>query len=138
MEIVIFFTFIAVCAMALLWASRKTRSEDELARKERIRRNQLRSEKLATPRDTVLAHGEQVWQNRRQHATSGVIHTNEYAPRSETTGMTEYDGWSRRDRHHVRDMGAQVKEDRPEEIFTVTAVEIGQDKQQEASKKAAG
>ena len=135
METIIFFTFIAVCAIALVWASRKTKAESELARRKRIRRNKSRSEKLVAPRDTTLAHKDQVWQNRRQHATSGVAHTNLFVPKSVDSGSPEYDGYSRRDRHHVRERTAQVKEDHPEEI-TMTAVKYHADKPAK-SKKAA-
>ena len=137
MEIVIFFVFIGVCAFALVWASRKTRSEAELARQQRIDRNKDRSEKLVAPADNLLAHNDQVWQTRRHHATTGVEHTNKFVPKSEDSGTPEYDGFSRRDRHHVRERTAQVKEDQPEEVFTMTAVEFEPD-EKEVPDKAAG
>ena len=126
MEIVVFFGFIAVCAFALVWASRKTRSEKELAGAARRKRNESRSEKLKTPRDSLLAHNDQVWQSRRQHHTTGVEDTNRFVPKSAAADTPEYDGFSRRDRHHVYDRSAQVKED-PEEEFTMTAVEFKSD-----------
>ena len=135
MEIIVFFGFIAVCAFALVWASRKTRSETELATKSRQKRNEARFEKLKTPRDSLLAHNDQVWQSRRQHHTTGVEAVNRFVPKSESTGSPEYDGFSRRDRHHVYDRRAQVKDD-PEEEFTMTAVEFKSDG--EVPDKAAG
>ncbi len=137
MEIVIFFAFIAVCAFALVWASRKTRKETELARRQRMRRNDSRSEKLATPRDTLLAHKDQVWQSRRQHATTGVVETNRFVPKSASDGSPEYDGYSRRDRHHVSDPNAHIKEEHEEE-FTMTAVEYKADSRKKTPGKAAG
>lgn len=135
MEIIVFFGFIAVCAFALVWASRKTRSETELASKMRRKRNESRSEKLSTPRDSLLAHNDQIWQSRRQHHTTGVQNTNRFVPKSETDGSPEYDGFSRRDRHHVYDRSAQVKEEHADE-FTMTAVEFKSDT--EVPDKAAG
>lgn len=135
MDIIVFFAFIAVCAFALVWASRKTRSETQLANKARKKRNEAQSEKLKTPRDSLLAHNDQVWQSRRQHHTTGVENTNRFVPKSESAGSTEYDGFSRRDRHHVYDRRAQVKEEHAEE-FTMTAVEFKSDR--EVPDKAAG
>jgi hypothetical protein len=126
MEIFIFFGFIAVCAFALVWASRKTRSETELASNTRRKRNEARSEKLKTPRDSLLAHNDQVWQSRRQNHTTGVEAVNRFVPKSLSDGSPEYDGFSRRDRHHVYDRRAQVKEEHEEE-FTMTAVEFRSD-----------
>jgi hypothetical protein len=137
MEIVIFFAFIGVCAFALVWASRKTKSEAELARQQRIKRNAERSDKLVSPRDSLLSHGDQVWQSRRQHANSGVEKVNPYVPKSEASDGPEYDGYSRRNRHHVRDRNAHIKEDSETEEFTMTAVEFDQEKKK-GPEKAAG
>ena len=137
MEIVIFFTFIGVCAFALVWASRKTKSESELARQQRIQRNAERSDKLASPRDNLLSHGDQVWQSRRQHANSGVEDVNKFVPKSEAGDEPEYDGYSRRNRHHVRDRSAHIKESTESDEFTMTAVEFDQDVKK-GPEKAAG
>ncbi len=137
MEIVIFFAFIAVCAFALVWASRKTKSEAELARQKRMERNAARSDKLTSPRDNLLSHGDQVWQSRRQHANTGVEKVNPFVPKSEAGDGPEYDGYSRRNRHHVRDRTAHIKEDTKSDDFTMTAVEFNQEKKK-GPEKAAG
>lgn len=136
MEIIVFFAFIAVCALALLWASKRSKSEADLVRKQRLARTGTRAEKLVSPRDSVLAHREEVWQNRRKHATVGVTATNRFVPKSDTIDAPEYDGYSRRDRHHVRERTAKVKEDRPEEELRMTAVQYHSD-EEKAPKKAA-
>ena len=136
-EIVIFFAFIAVCAFALVWASKKSKAEDEAAQRRRALRNKSSAEKLVAPRDSLLAHNDQVWQTRRQHASTGVLATNKYVPRSEDSGTPEYDGYSRRDRHHVVDQDAQVKDDQHEEEFTMTAIEFTSD-EEKAPKKEVG
>ena len=137
MEIVIFIDLIGVCAIELVWASRKTKSEAELARQQRKERSADRSEKLVAPRDNLLSHGDQVWQSRRQHANSGVEKVNPYVPKSEASDGPEYDGYSRRNRHHVRDRNAHIKEDSETEEFTMTAVEFDQEKKK-GPEKAAG
>ena len=128
MEIVVFFVFIAVCGFALVWASRKTKAETKLAHKQRLSRNKDTAEKLLVPRDNLMAHKDEVWQSRRHHATAGVVHTNQFVPKSEASGVPEYDGFSRRDRHHVRERTAQVKEDHPEELV-MTAVQFHTDEE---------
>ena len=136
MEIVVFFVFIAVCAFALVWASRRTRSETELERTRRRERNKSSADKLSAPRDNLLSHNDQVWRSRRQHATSGVLATNRFVPKSEASGTPEYDGYSRRDRHHVMDPNAHIKDERKEDEFTMTAVEFEADKKTEPDKAA--
>lgn len=135
MEIVIFFVFIAVCAAALFWASRKTRAETDLATRNRAKRNTQRAEKLAAPRDSLLSHGDQIWQSRRQHASTGVIPTNPYTPKSESDGAPMYDGYSRRDRHHVHENKAKIHEAMDDEELTMTAIQVEPD--QVKSDKAA-
>ena len=128
MEIVIFFVFVAVCAFALVWASRKTKAETELAHKRRSLRNKSQSEKLVAPRDALLSHNDEVWATRRQHANLGVQKTNKFVPKSESDGSPEYDGYSRRDRHHVRQRTAQIKkESHAEDELTMTAIEFDQE-----------
>lgn len=137
MEIVVFLIFIAVCAFALLWASRKTKEETRATHERRAERNAIRAQALNAPRDSLLSHGDQVWASRRQHANSGVENTNRFVPKSESSGVPEYDGYSRRDRHHVRERTAQVKEEsHVDGEFTMTAVEFHTDTP-EKEKKAA-
>ena len=136
MEIVIFFVFIAVCAFALVWASRKTKSETDLARKQRVRRNKERSDKLAAPSDNLLSHNDQVWQTRRHHATTGVERTDKFVPKSKSSGTPEYDGYSRRDRHHVHDRSAHIKEEQEQKELTMTAIKFDSDEEAAPSKAA--
>jgi hypothetical protein len=136
MEIVIFFVFIAVCAFALVWASRKTRAESDLARKQRAKRKKEYSEKLTVPSDNLLSHSDQVWQTRRHHASTGVERTDRFVPKSESSGTPEYDGYSRRDRHHVRERTAQIKEEHSEEELRMTAIKFESDEESSPSKAA--
>ena len=137
MEIVIFFAFVAVCAFALVWASKKSKVEAEVEKRRRTRRNKSSAEKLVAPRDSLLAHNDQVWQSRRQHATTGVAATNRFIPKSDDSGAPEYDGYSRRDRHHVQDVDAKVKDDQHDEDFTMTAIEFTADEVADPKKKTA-
>jgi hypothetical protein len=138
MQIVIFFVFVAVCALALLWASRKTRAESELAQRKREQRNRDRAEKLVAPRDSLLSHNDAVWQSRRHHANTGVERVNQFTPKSSSSGVPEYDGYSRRDRHHVRDRNALVRESAaPEQTITMTAIRFRTDDEEKKPVKTA-
>ncbi len=132
MEIVIFFVFVAVCALALLWASRKTKAETELEQRKRAHRNRQRAEKLVAKREALLSKNDAVWETRRHHATTGVDRVNRFAPKSASGDIPEYDGYSRRDRHHVHDRNARVHEDREtEKGFTMTAVHYRADEDED-------
>jgi hypothetical protein len=105
MEIVIFLVFVGVCALVLVWSARKSKAETDLARRKKLQH----SEKLGRPADNLLAHNRQLWEERRKKAAMGVSKTNAFVPKFESEGMVEYDGYSRRDRHHVRDRNAEIK-----------------------------
>jgi len=138
MEIVIFFMFVAACALALLWASRKTKAENELERRKRAHRNRARSGKLTAGSEALMSSKTEAWNTRRHHAALGVQKVNKFAPKSESGGVPEYDGYSRRDRHHVRDRNARVREDvGTEKQFTMTAIHYRTDDDEETPAKTA-
>lgn len=137
MEIVIFFAFVAICALALLWASRKTKAETDLAHRKRAHRNRHRADKLVAKREALMSKNDAVWETRRHHATTGVDRVNRFAPKSESAGIPEYDGYSRRDRHHVHDRNARVREDaETEKGFTMTAIHYRADEDDSEAKTA--
>ncbi len=112
MATIYFIFFIVVCALVVFWAMRKSQAETDLVRQRKTA--QLKKsgvEKLETPRDNLLSHNNELWQSRRNRATTGVSRTNQFIPKSVSKGEPEYDGYSRRDRHHVRERTAQVKQE---------------------------
>jgi len=138
MEIAIFFVFVAACALALLWASRKTQAETDLERRKRAHRNRARAGKLTAKDEALMATGDGVWHTRRNNASTGVQRVNRFAPKSESGDIPEYDGYSRRDRHHVRDRKARVREDpETEKQFTMTAIHYRTDEDEETPAKTA-
>ncbi|MGD2129801.1 MAG: hypothetical protein PVJ33_17450 [Lysobacterales bacterium] len=48
--------------------------------------------------------------------------TNRYAPRSLSAGEAEYDGYSRRDRHHVAAQKVHVKKEGHAEELSMTSM----------------
>ena len=108
MEIVYFIAFIAACAFLVIWGTGKSKKETELAQKRRAKVKKSRAELLETPADYTLSRPDQLWFTRKSTAALGVTPTNLFAPKSEAP-EPEYDGYSRRDRHHLTDPNATIK-----------------------------
>lgn len=141
MKILIFIVLVTACAIALIWATRKTVDEQERARhrQDRRRRQRQASDKLAAPGDSLLSRKEELWATRRQHANLGVEDLNRFKPRSDTHGVPEYDGYSRRDRHHVLQPEARVRDQTiAEDEVTITALGIEPDTEKPKKNRASG
>jgi hypothetical protein len=121
MKIIVFLVFVAACAIALIWAASRSRAERRAKRR--------REFKSYASSDSVLARKDEVWARRREQATTGVQDVSRFRPRSATAGAPEYDGYSRRDRHHVLQPDARIKDTplKEDEELTFTAVEIKPD-----------
>ena len=114
METIYFLVFIGVCAVAVIWATRRSKTPTDLAAKRKPGRT-AQSEKLARPLDNRLSHREQVWNERRTRTSKGYVEQQSFVPKSESRGAPEYDGYSRRDRHHVTPSGLLKESERDEE-----------------------
>jgi hypothetical protein len=111
MEVIYFVAFVAMCAVILLAVGRASRKKHaELARKQKEELKKAHFDKLSTPSNYLLARSHDIWHSKRNKAAEDVIVTNRYAPRSQSAGEAEYDGYSRRDRHHVFVGSAHIKE----------------------------
>ena len=131
MEIVLFVSFVVVCAFLVMWAAGRSRNRRKPARKAKYQASQSQEQLLQTPSNYTLSRPEQVWQTRRQSATSGVTRTNSFVARS--LGQDpEYDGYSRRDRHHVRDRNAKIREIREQREAREARLSSGEYKRSEA------
>jgi len=116
MEIVYFIMFVAACAVVLMWAAGKSGKK----RKEQAKTQTLRAKApgkkpqadlLNTPSSYLLSNSGDVWRQKRQKAAEDVIVTNRFVPKSVSAGEPEYDGFSRRDRHHVVVGTAHIKKE---------------------------
>ena len=110
METIYFLVFIGVCAFAVVWATRRSKTGTDLGSRRTPTRNNLHSDKLLTPGNNRLAHKNELWEARRKHATKGINSRQQFIPKSEAAKEAQYDGYSRRDRHHVSPTEA-VKEE---------------------------
>lgn len=115
METVYFLVFIGVIAIAVVWATQASKRKTDLAAKRKARRLRQPSAKLTTPHDTTLTDREQIWELRRNRASKGYVEQN-FIPKSEAKTATEYDGYSRRDRHHLTTSGVVKKEKHIEDL----------------------
>jgi hypothetical protein len=122
MEIVYFIAFIVVCAVLVMWGTSKSKKETELAQQRKAKVKKARAELLETPADYTLSRPDQLWFTRKKASALGVTRTNAFMPRSEAA-EPEYDGYSRRDRHHVLDSNATIKKDPRVEEPRMTSVE---------------
>jgi len=122
MEIIYFIIFVVACAILLMWAAGKSGSKRKQQAKNRAIRDTARGKQkqadlLSTPSSYLLANRDEVWRQKRQKAAEDVIVTNRFVPKSVSAGEPEYDGFSRRDRHHVVVGTAHIKkEDHVDEV----------------------
>jgi hypothetical protein len=110
METIYFLMFIGVCAFAVVWATRRSKANTDLGRGRTPTRNNLVSDKLHTPAENRLSHKKELWEARRKQATKGFSSRKQFVPKFEAAKEAQYDGYSRRDRHHVT-VSEQVKEE---------------------------
>jgi len=116
MEIIYFVLFVAACAVVLMWAAgrsgRKSKSQRRAeASKARSQTRKQQTDLLSTPSSYLLSNRGEVWRQKRQKAAEDVIVTNRFVPKSVSAGEPEYDGFSRRDRHHVVVGTAHIKKE---------------------------
>jgi hypothetical protein len=101
MEIIYFLIIIGVCAFAVVWAMRRSKTETISATKHTQTKANQSSDMLSTPADNRLSHKEKMWETRCKQARKGFSAPNRFVPRSEAAKEAEYDGYSRRHRHHL-------------------------------------
>jgi hypothetical protein len=116
MEIIYFIVFVAACAVLLMWVAGKSGKSRKKQAKDRASRAQAQGKKqqadrLSTPSSYLLSNSGEVWRRKRQKAAEDVIVTNRFVPKSVSAGEPEYDGFSRRDRHHVVVGTAHIKKE---------------------------
>lgn len=115
MELFLFIVFVAACALLLFRATKKSKDKVGLDHEHKVKERQARAKLLETPAVYTLACPDQPWHTRHRLDSTGVEQTNPYAPKSESAGP-EYDGYSRRDRHHVTDLDAHIKDETPIDV----------------------
>lgn len=120
MELFLFIVFVAVCALLLFRATSKPKNRISAKQERRLKEKKARAQLLETPAVYTLSRPGQPRRTRRDPATLGVSRTNRFSPKSRSTDP-EYDGYSRRDRHHVTDLNAQVKDEAHIEDSTAKA-----------------
>ena len=109
METIYFLMFVGVCVVLAIWAMNKPGKKTNLASRTPTTWTGAKSDKLAPPLDSRLSHKEEIWALRRKHASEGIAAKQSFIPKS-AGKAPEYDGYSRRDRHHLTRSG-HVKEE---------------------------
>jgi len=124
MNAIYFLIFIVVCIFAVAWAARTSKTKTDLTRQSKINGARHTTEKLVTPPHIPLAHHDQIWERRKKRATVGVSDHPGFVPKSEASSTPLYDGYSRRDRHHVSPEGAVKEEGHIEDRHGLTMTSI--------------
>lgn len=112
MEVLYFIAFVSVCAVIVVAAVRpsKKKQKEQVRQQHKLRSKKAQTELLSTPANYTLSRTDQVWRSKRRKHVEDVTVTNRFVPRSKSAGEPEYDGYSRRDRHHVIVGTAHIKE----------------------------
>jgi hypothetical protein len=127
METIYFLLFIGFCIGIFAFAARQSKSKTDLERRRSHSTFRPASEKMLLPTDSRLVNKEEIWKARQQYASEGFAAPKPYVPKSELKAEAEYDGYSRRDRHHLT-KAAKVKEEahvesiKPEDEATTSFV----------------
>ncbi len=87
---------------------------------------------LSTPGNNLLASNHKVWKKRRKHAANMAVKGDDFKSDVWFEEEPEYDGYSRRDRHHLAP--AHIKDEQHADELAMTHVEFKPSKPQEAAK----
>ena len=111
MGTIYFLIFIGVCAVAVIWITRSTGSKKSL-----VRSNSAKEPygKLTPTSHDRLSSKEEIWAARRKYANTNKSFSapKRFVPKSVAAASPEYDGYSRRDRHHLVASGQVAEETR--------------------------
>jgi len=105
MGTIYFLICIGLLAFVVVWVTRK--SSVDLGRNKSV--NQP-AEKLLPVSHDRLSHKEEVWAARREQVRKDFSRPKKIIPKSDARAEREYDGYSRRDRHHLTPAGQVADE----------------------------
>ena len=126
MEIIYFLIFIGICTFAVVWVTRRSKSATNPASRHDSKNASLVNESLTTPASNRLSHKEEIWDKRREQARKSISARKKFVPKFEAATEAQYDGYSRRGRHHLTP-SEQVKKEAHIEghgDFSVTSIEF--------------
>lgn len=105
MGTIYFLIAIGLLAFVVVWVTRKSRVD--LGRTKSANQS---DEKLMPVSHDRLSHKEEVWAARQEQVRKDFSRPKQIVPKSDARAEREYDGYSRRDRHHLTP-AAQVAEE---------------------------
>lgn len=110
MEVFLFIVFVAACALFLYRATNNTKKDIDRVHERKLREPKTSSGRLKTPAVCTLGRPNQPWHTRRNPPTMGRPKPDPLPARPKSAEL-EYDGYSRRDRHHVIESKAHIKDE---------------------------
>jgi hypothetical protein len=110
MEVFLFIVFVAICALLLYRATNNPKKDVDPGHQREQREGKAGRRRAKTPAAGTTARPGQPWHSRRHPASKGA---SRYVPPAPTpwSAEMEYDGYSRRDRHHVIKNKAHIKDE---------------------------
>lgn len=111
MELVLFIVFVAACGLVLYKVTRKSEKKVDAAHARKLKERKARAQLLETPAVYTLARPDQPWHTRRQPAKRVGPRPEPFEPRFESNDP-HYDGYSRRDRHHIADVEVFIEDEK--------------------------
>jgi len=105
MGTIYFLIIIGLLAFVVVWVTRKPSAD--LGRSKSANQS---PEKLMPASHDRLSHKEEVWAARREQVRKDFSRPKQFIPKSSAKAEREYDGYSRRDRHHLTPAGQVADE----------------------------
>lgn len=110
MEWFLFIVFVAACALLLFKATKQSKKRVDVEHERKLKERKARAQLLETPAVYTLSRPDQPWHTRRQPATSKGPRPEPIKARFESNDP-HYDGYSRRDRHHIADVEVVIEDE---------------------------
>jgi hypothetical protein len=105
-----------VIAFFVVWATRRSSKSHDLEKKSYSAEGKQAFEKLTPTSHDVLSRKEEIWEARRSQVKRDFSAPRRFVPKSVAAAEPQYDGFSRRDRHHLTPKGQIAKEVPGEDI----------------------
>ena len=127
METLLFVAFVAVFGLIIFLPIHKSKQEKELQRRHSVKKAVRQSDLLTQPANHLMAHRHELWQERKKKVNRTGVEEQDFIPKFEKGENPEYDGYSRRGRHHLTPTADCKKHQKHEEEFEMTAVKFEPD-----------
>ena len=103
-------TLACLCVFVVFSALRRSSAKTDLAGKSTRTKANSSRKLLSTPAGNRLSRSKEIWEARRKRAKKDIRTRKLFVPKGEATAEPEYDGYSRRGRHHLASTCQEAEE----------------------------